>query len=310
MSIRELKQSANATLQTLPSVKRLALLHVVVLLLSSLLMPLSYELSASAMDGMTGIAALNQRAILKTVTPVVQLLLYILTPFWSFGFLQVALQASRGERPTAGSLLAGFRHWWPLLRFMLSIAITCLAFIMASSWVSSFTYMMTPWGMLLQEELMPLMEEAQTDPAAMEALAFTIIERIWPVYLIAFLGSILLIVLYLYRIRLAPYLIFEGERRPRYATAKSRQATRGHRLWWFKLDLSFWWYYGLQALAVGVSYCYLLFGNSDLAYWIFYGLSLLVQLLVTWQFAGKVETTYALAYQALKPRPTEEATAQ
>lgn len=306
MGIRELKQSANAALKAQPNVKQLALLHTGVSIAASLILSLAQYLTANAMQGLSGIGSLDRMATLQMIPVILQFLLTTLAPFWSFGILQVALQTSRGETPRADSLLAGFRSWGPLLRYMILMTITCFALMMACTWGISTVYMMTPFGMMLQEKMLPMMEQAQTDPAAMETLAMAMIKELWPVYLLATLGSLVLIGLYFYRIRLAPYLIMEGEKRARYAIAKSRIAMHGHRLWWFKLDLSFWWYYGLQALAVALSYGNYLFGNSDLAFWIFYILSLLAQLAIAWQFVGKVETAYAVAYQRLKPQPPEE----
>ena len=310
MGIRELKQSANAALQAQPKTRQLALLHTGVLLIASLLLSLVQYLISLAIQDMSGIGAMGQRAALQTIPKILQMAVLTLSPFWSFGILQVALQISRSETPNASSLLAGFRRWGPLLRYMITTAITCLGLMMATSWSLTFLYMLTPFGMNLQEKLLPMMEQAQTDPAAMEALTLAVVKDLWPLYLLIVLDALVLIILYFYRIRLAPYLIMEGENRARYAIAKSRFAMRGNRVWWFKLDLSFWWYYGLQVLAVGLSYGDLLFGKNDLAFWVFYALSLLAQLIIAWLFIGKVETTYAMAYQSLKPQIPNENTSQ
>ena len=104
-----------------------------------------------------------------------------------------------------------------------------------------------------------------------------------------------------YRYRMAIYALLEDPSiTAREAMEISKRITYGHKLELLVLDLSFWWYYLLQAIAVSVS----VYSNLTLEdLWTGFGAYLGAQamsLIVNWLFFGYVQTTYAHAYNYLR----------
>ena len=123
-------------------------------------------------------------------------------------------------------------------------------------------------------------------------------------FVFIYLWSMLLVIPGLvaaYRYRMAIYALLEdpsisaGE-----AMEISKRITYGHKLELLVLDLSFWWYYLLLGLAMGVS----TYGNLTLEdLWTGFGVYLgaeALTLVVNWLFFGYVQTTYAHAYNYLR----------
>ena len=88
----------------------------------------------------------------------------------------------------------------------------------------------------------------------------------------------------------------------------------------FRLDLHFWWYYGLKVLCMLICYADLLLAalgvnlpvGTDAVYLITYGLYLAALFMVEISFRPRVDTAYAIAYETLKemgpviPKPVEK----
>ena len=80
----------------------------------------------------------------------------------------------------------------------------------------------------------------------------------------------------------------------------------------FKLDLSFWWYFLLAGLSAAVNYGVLLLDlvgvslpvSDNVAAVLFFLLSTALDFAVIYRFRSKLEVTYALAYNSLKPPET------
>ena len=88
---------------------------------------------------------------------------------------------------------------------------------------------------------------------------------------------------------------------------------RGNRLALFKIDLSLWWYYGLILLATAVCYGEELLElagisvdlSAGVSFFLFYGLGLVVMFGVNMLLRGKVEVTYGLVFDTLRPKEEE-----
>ena len=98
------------------------------------------------------------------------------------------------------------------------------------------------------------------------------------------------------------------------ALRESRMMMRGNAVNLFKLDLHLWWYYA--ALVVSSVICYgdqilPMLGvefpfSSDLAYFLFYGAYWVIQSAVYIFLRNRMEVTYALAYDAIKPEEKKD----
>lgn len=123
-------------------------------------------------------------------------------------------------------------------------------------------------------------------------------------YVFIFLWSMLFVIpglIAAYRYRMAIYALLEDPSiTAREAMEISKRITYGHKMELLLLDLSFWWYYLLQAVAVSVStYSNLTLENLWTGFGVYLG-SQAVTLVVNWLFFGYVQTTYAHAYNYLR----------
>ena len=97
------------------------------------------------------------------------------------------------------------------------------------------------------------------------------------------------------------------------ALRDSRMMTKGNRWNLFRLDLSMWWYYAAVLASAAVAYGDQLlptlgvtFPLSDTAaYFVFLGVYLAVIFVIYYFLRSRVEVTYALAYDSLRPREPE-----
>jgi uncharacterized membrane protein len=98
------------------------------------------------------------------------------------------------------------------------------------------------------------------------------------------------------------------------ALRESRKMMRGNCLKLLKLDLSFFWYYAALAAvtAIGNADLWLpMFGvtlpmSADVAYFVFYAVFLVLQFGIYYFLRNRVEVSYALAYDAVKPEEPKD----
>lgn len=286
--------------------KRLALISAGVVVAANVLLLLLHSLINNMMVDAVGIASLGKRSAMITAQNILQLVVAVLSPFWTYGFYRVAMDLARKETPQTDTLLSGFRCFLPLLRLMLLEWLIAMGMTIAASWAATMTFMMTPWATDIIEDISPALAEAEklTDPAAMaelmEPVLMEMLQKLWPMYLLVVVAVCVLLIPWLYRLRLAPYHILDGETRARTAMRQSRYEMHGNCLAMFRLDLRWWWYYGLLILAAVPLYIYDFIGGGQTTLWVIVLLSYSVQLVVQWQLLPRVQTSYALAYDTLK----------
>lgn len=289
--------------------KKLALIHVGVSVLCSLVLTVINFILADQVSGTGGLAGMGTRAVLESAQSVLSLALMIATPFWTYGFVAAALNMARRRETGPRDFFQGFRKFGPLLRLMLlqTLLYTLLAFLAIQ--IASIIATMTPLG----TELLAVAQQLSGDLAyteqgiLSEAMMLQLLEAAVPVYI---LTAVLFVVLYIpvgYRLRLASYLILDGERAALRAMLASSRTMKGNCLDFFKLDLGFWWYWALQLVcsllafgdvllpAMGIALPF----DGRTALLLFFALQSAGLLAVAWAFQSRVETTYALAYESL-----------
>lgn len=314
MNIQTLKHTAADRLSAAPySPRKLALLHSGAAVAVSLLMTLVSFLLTQQMDGTGGLSGMTTRAVLSFAQTILLIAGTVAMPFWEFGFYRAALHISRNEPATPATLLSGFRRFGVVLRLLLLRAALVTGILFICLQASTILFMLSPWSALTMETA----EQLLASGAAMEEAAMAqMMQTMYPLYiLLAILIGVLLLPI-LYRFRLSDWAVMDDTHSALRAMKLSAYWMHGNRKWLFRLDLSFWWYYALLGLASLVAYGDLLlpaFGvhlNTDVAFFVFYLLSAAVQLVAAWQFAPQVQTTYALAYHALRaekpPIPTPQ----
>lgn len=305
MDIRTIKQAAADHLSAAPyDPKKLALLYSGMAVILSVLLTVVNLFLTRQMDGTGGLAGIGTRTALSFAQTMLLLATTVAMPFWEMGFYKAALNLSRREPARPATLLSGFRRFGIVLRLTLLRTGLVVAITFACLQAAMILFMMSPWGLQTLEVAEKLLATGATalDEAAMEQM----LESMYPAYILFGVLACALLIPLLYRFRLADWAVMDDATGALRAMGNSSYWMHGRRKWLFRLDLHFWWYYALQALAALIAYGDMLLPvlgihmNADLALVLFTALSGLVQLVTAWQFAPLLQTTYACAYQALR----------
>ncbi len=284
--------------------KKLALIHTgAAVVLSVLLTAINYFLShqISSTGGLTGISL---RSVLSTAQTMLGFLSVVLMPFWELGFVFAAMQISRRKEVNFSCLFQGFRRFGPVLRFSILQGLLYLAIIFLCANISSAIFLMTPFAQPMAE----LFEQMATETITQTQLTTVLSDAMLPFYgIFGILFAVLAIPVF-YRFRLAKYLIVDDPKIGAFAAlSRSHLQMRRNRLALFRLDLHFWWFYGLQLLCSALAYTDILASmlgislpiSETAAGFLCYGLSCIGQLLLAWFFVSPVAVTYATAYDVL-----------
>lgn len=310
LSPHTIKQTAAQRLSdSTYSPRKLIALHTGLSLAITLIISfLSYFLSRQ-IDDTSGLSGIGLRATLTTIQSGLQLAATVALPFWEIGFMRAALSMGRSQPAGPSTLLAGFRRFGPVLRLMFLLMLMFSILMMLCIYVGTGIFMMTPAAASYVEAMMPLIEdlsalnpELSLDEATLSALMDTLM----PAYLISAVLLAAASIPLLYRLRMASFAIMDDQRIGAFtAVRKSWKMTRHNCLRLFRLDLSFWWFYGLQLLLVAVAYLDLLLPAlgitlSDSAFLWFSLLQAVGQLALYWWAGSLVHTSYAVAYDTLQ----------
>ncbi len=265
-----------------------------------------------------GLSGMGTRAILQTLQLIVQYAVNIALPFWEMGFLFVALQLFRGQTAEPRSLTEGFRRFGPVLRLNLTQGLLYLGVGIACMYIGAIIFSVTPLSGGMMAFLMPLVESGASMEQVQETVFSMSVEELFPMFLpfliIAGLLYAVAAVYLFYRFRMAGFLIMDRPGTGALAALiLSGRMTRGHRWQLFRLDLSFWWFYGVMALGTLAMYADVLFQyivadpavSQDVVWLLGYLAGVAIQLLLLWRSGCYVQVTYAAAYQALLEQPVQ-----
>ncbi len=262
----------------------------------------------------TGLQDLEVKALWETTATVSELALFFLTPIWSLGLAYVTLMFARGKDAQPKDLTAGFNRFLAslglhLLTLLLYILACLIVIYIGTALISVLTDMDRLDAILMP--FLPMIEENPNiiqDTAFLKALPWQeLLACLWLPILVIFLLFAVAVLFVGYRLRLARYYLMDGlGMGPMQAVRKSFSSMKGNVFAFIRLDLSYWWYYGLMilfgtgSLAVLIPFLLDMPQISDLA-------AIGVQLLSScalcalyWWKGAQVETTFALAYEDLK----------
>lgn len=303
LSPRDLKAQAVRQLgENGSNARQLVLLHTgAVVLLSLLSSGLNIYLDEQ-IGGTGGLGGLQTRSLLQTIQTVLQTSVTLFSPFWSAGFVALALGWAAGREGSKGTLLEGFRRFSSVLSYEVLVSLMSFLLMLATGYAAGLVFSLTPFFDSLSQLLEPVLAAGTMDlstiPTDQLLEAYAPFLLMWLVVLIPCAAVLF------YSLRLGRYLIMGQPRMGAFrAVSTSLRAMRGNRLQLLKLELSYWWYYVLELLAMLVGYLDVLLPvlNIDLPYtpvvWYFVFLALYGVLelgLHLWK-KPEVETVYALA---------------
>ena len=300
---RGLKAAAEDALQAASyDPKKLILIHTAASAVLSLILSLVDHVLEQQIGGTGGLGGVGSRAVLETVQMVLTAAQVAAVLFWQIGYVFVALKISRREEAGPKSLFEGFRRFGPVLRLRLIVGLLYMGLGFICMYAASWIFSLTPWA----EPLNAVYENATE-----EALLLAMEECILP--LTAILAAVMLVVMvpYAYRLRMAEFALMDDPSAGAMAAIrKSRFMMRRNKFKLFKVDLSFWWFYGLEMLVTVIAYGDLIlpmFGvelpwSATVSYYVFLVLCYAGQLALYWWRGNTVQVTYAMCYEALLPK--------
>ena len=289
--------------------RRLVMIHTGVTVAFALVSILLQFMLAEGIGNTGGLSGMGTRSLLETFQTVLQGANTLLIPFWNLGFLYVAMQWYRGSNPHQRELLTGFRRIGPYVGLLVNRMLMSLCVMIVTIQLCSGFFAMTPAA-----EKLAAMVGDLTTPEAMYAYMEQITdadllamgEVLLPMLILWGVLCLVILVPLLYRFRLAEYVILDQKGMRGFGAMIISASLLRRRCWQlFKLDLQFWWYYGLKAVCTLL--CYLdvflpmvgveLPVGGDAAYLLTYVVYLVALFGVEVAFRPLVDTAYAGVYE-------------
>ena len=295
--------------------RQLALIHAGIALLGSLVLTIiSYFLNRQvASTG--GLSGIGMRSVLQSAQSVLSLALTVAMPFWEFGFVMAAMKYARQQAVGISDLTKGFGKIGPILRLIFFQILLYTILLTLALQVASTVVLFTPLGSGMVELIESLAEnEAFMQTGVIpEEMLLPLLQAAVPVYIFGGILFALVAIPLSYRLRLASYMVLDGQKRVLAAFLLSNRIMKHNCLDFFKLDVSFWWYWALQVLCSLLAFGDVLLPmmgvqlpiSADTALLLCYGLQLAASLAIAWLWRAPVETAYALAYDTLTAKTGE-----
>lgn len=301
--------------------KQIALAYTLVSSVMALIFTLLSAFLTDRIAGTGGLGNMALRSILSTGQTVLPLIQLVVSSCLGLGYAICVLRIARCEDARPQTLLDGFRYFGPMLRSVFFQALLYLSYGILSMYLSTSIFLATPFADGFYAVMDPVMEavnaaggELVVDESIMLAAGETLQPMIW-IWLGLFL---LLFIPVFFSYRMVTFCIADNPRQGALRSLhESKMLMRRNRIALLKLDLSMWWFYGLQVLISLICYGDVLLPmigialpfSSTVSYYLFFVLSLIVQVITYYFLMNRVNVAYAVAYEALKyeteePQPT------
>lgn len=262
-----------------------------------------------------GLGSMGVRSALTTAQMLLPIVQAVFLMCLTLGYLSTMLRIARGQYASPNGMRLGFDRFWVLLRCTLLKGLIFGGVAMASMYVAMMIYMMTPLSNSAVEILMPLVKSASTSGIMLDDATYAqLMDATAPAMAIFGVLFLVLAAPVFYRYRMTDYLIIDRPATGALAALRdSRMMTKGNRWNLFRLDLSMWWYYAAVLVSVAVNYGDQLLPalgitlpfSDTVAYFLFFGVYLAVIFVIYYFLRNRVEVTYALAYDSLRPQEPE-----
>lgn len=262
-----------------------------------------------------GLGNMGLRSLLSTGQTVLPILQLLINSCLGFGYYWAVLRMARGEEALPGDLAMGFRNWGAVLRLLLFQSVIYGIIGFGSMYLSIYIFLLTPYADPFYAAMEPVLQNTSVLNSSIVvdgAMAAAVSESILPMFLIWALVLVVFGLPMYYNYRMSNFCLAENPRRGALAAIfGSRRMLRRNRFALFRLDLSFWWFYGLQILISLLCYGDVLLSlmgvrlpfDPTFTYYFFFILSLILQIVTYYFFMNRVYVAYALAYQSLKEPP-------
>ena len=312
-SAKYLKVKAANRLKTGKEPQKVVLIYAAILAAAALAGKLAGYLLDGQISQAVGLQGMNTRAVLSTANVVVTIAQLLLVEGLALGYCAAMLRIARGQYASGSTLKAGLERLWLLVRTRLLEGVILTAMSFALCMVVVNIYMLTPFSNRLVLSMVPLAEAGELTTEAMLSLWSTAYQVLLPVTVLYVVALIPLLWYFSAVYRLVNYLLIEKPQLGALgALRESRRRMRGSKRMLLRVDLSFWWYYLLQA-ATTLLYPGLILAalgvTLSVSPTVFLVAALVIYLAadfaVRYFFSNRVAVTYALFYDSLCPKEAE-----
>ena len=317
MDFREMKATAAQRLAGAQDEKKIALIFGGITVLASLLVTVVNYCLGVEISQTGGLRNFGLRSVLsavQTVLPIVQLFGLLCL---ELGYTAAMLRISRGQYTSPQTLRAGIQRFWVMVRSLLFQSFLYLGVGLLSFYLAMQIYLITPLSNGFVEAAAPFLASTDMQTAILmadEATQLQLLASLAPMYVLMAVVFTGLAIPISYQYRMVNYVLLDKPGIGALTALRvSKAMMRYNRFKLFRLDLSFWWYHGLNLLAAVLCYgdgILALLGvtlpwSGEVSYFLFYGLYLAATLALVYFLRNRVDVTYALAYEALRPKEKE-----
>ena len=315
---RHLKSFAADRTANAPQEKRILLIYCGLTMGLSLLSLIVRYVLGLQIDQLGGLSNLSRRSMLSAVQSMLPLVVSLVVMCIEVGYIAAMLRIARGQYASPNTLRLGFDRFWTLLRCSVFQGLIYGALSLGAVYLAAMVFVMSPWGTAFMEQVSPLMANVSLLNPQMvidDGTAMALIPSMIPMFVMVAIAVCLLVIPTAFRFRMANYVIIDKPGKGAlYALRESKKMMRGNCRKLLKLDLSYWWYFLLLLAisSVGNMDLYLdSFGvklpmSADAAYFLFYIAYLALQLAAYYFLRNRIEVTYALAYDSIKPEEPKD----
>ena len=305
-SAKYLKKKASNRLQSGNAPKKVVLVYAGIVALSSLVVTVVQDLLDSQISQTGGIQNIGTRSMLTTADTVLTIAQLLLVMCLTLGYTGSMLRIARGQYASPNSLKAGGERIWVLLRTRLLQMLIMTAAAFALCFLVVNVCLLTP----LSNRVIAVMGTVSAEELLSNGLALMgLYSAMLPIILIYLVALVPLLWYFSCTYRMVDYLLIDRPQLGAFgALRESRRMMQGNMKMMLRVDLSFWWYYLLQALVSVLIYLNMVLAPfaiglpPELLYWGTVVLYLAADFALRYFFSNKVAVTYALFYDSLCPK--------
>lgn len=305
-SAKYLKKKASNRLQSGNDPKKVVLVYAGIVALSSLVVTVVQDLLNSQISQTGGIQNIGTRSMLTTADTVLTIVQLLLVMCLTLGYTGSMLRIARGQYASPNSLKAGGERIWVLLRTRLLQMLIMTAAAFALCFLVVNVCLLTP----LSNRVIAVMGTVSAEELLSNGLALiALYSAMLPIMLIYLVALVPLLWYFSCTYRMVDYLLIDRPQLGAFGVLReSRRMMQGNMKMMLRVDLSFWWYYLLQALVSVLIYLNMVLAPfaiglpPEVLYWGTVVLYLAADFALRYFFSNKVAVTYALFYDSLCPK--------
>lgn len=305
-SAKYLKKKASNRLQSGNDPKKVVLVYAGIVALSSLVVTVVQDLLDSQISQTGGIQNIGTRSMLTTADTVLTIAQLLLVMCLTLGYTGSMLRIARGQYASPNSLKAGGERIWVLLRTRLLQMLIMTAVAFALCFLVVNVCLLTP----LSNRVIAVMGTVSAEELLSNGLALiALYSAMLPIMLIYLVALVPLLWYFSCTYRMVDYLLIDRPQLGAFGVLReSRRMMQGNMKMMLRVDLSFWWYYLLQALVSVLVYLNMVLAPfaiglpPEVLYWGTVVLYLAADFALRYFFSNKVAVTYALFYDSLCPK--------